>query len=100
MSSVLVDVRTAVGAAWNYVQQLVDLLLEPGQKIEGLRLEEAELSEDKQYWSITLGFDRPIARHRDLLSQYDLNPKYEREYRIFKVNAQTGEVQAMKIREL
>jgi hypothetical protein len=27
-------------------------------------------------------------------------PHYERDYKIFKVNSQTGEVEAMKIREI
>lgn len=100
MSSTLVDVRSAVGAARNYLQQVTDLLLDPVQEIKGLRLEETELSEDKQYWLITLGFDRPVDAHRDPLQSIGVSRKYEREYRIFKIDAQTGEVQAMKIREL
>lgn len=100
MSSTLVDVRSAVGAARNYLQQVTDLLLDPVQEIKGLRLEETELSEDKQYWLITLGFDRPVDAHRDPLQSIGMSQKYEREYRIFKIDAQTGEVQAMKIREL
>lgn len=74
----------------------MDLLVEPGQQIKGLRLEETELSEDKQHWLITLGFDIPVDAHRDPLGLIEVKPKYEREYRVFKVDAQTGEVQAIK----
>jgi hypothetical protein len=100
MSSTMVDVRSAVSAARDYLQQLTDLLLDSDKTIKGLRLEETELSENKQYWLITLGFDLPVDAHRDPLQSIGMNKKYGREYRIFKIDAQTGEVQSMKIREL
>jgi hypothetical protein len=97
MSSTLVDVRTAVSAALNYLEQFADLLLEPDTAIKGLRLEETELSEDKLYWLITLGFDRPIDPHNSSLSSAlnNISGSYTRVYRIFKVDAQTGEVQSI-----
>jgi|GEM_PF-228812 hypothetical protein len=95
-----IDVRGAVETARNYLRQVLDQLVESGNLIQGLRLEETELSDDNQYWLITLGFDRPVGEHLDPLQAVVNNKKYEREYRIFKIDAQTGKVQSMKIREL
>ena len=52
-----IDVRNAVGAAQRYFGSLQDVI---GYPTEDLRLEEAELSEDKKHWFITLGFIRPV----------------------------------------
>ena len=93
MSSTLIDVRSAVEVARNYLYQVMD-------PFQGLRLEETELSEDREYWLITLGFDRPVGDHLDPLQAVVNNKKYEREYRIFKIDAHSKEVQSMKIREL
>ncbi len=95
-----IDVRSAVEAARSYLQQVMDQLVDTAYPIQGLRLEETELSENKKYWLITLGFDRPIGEHIEPLQFSSNNRKYERTYRIFKINAQTKEVKSMKIREL
>ena len=90
-----VDVRNAVGAAQNYIVSLQDMIGRP----EDLRLEEAELSEDKQYWLITLGFNRLVDKTSNPLADLVAIRNYERDYKVFKINAQTGEVQSMKIRQ-
>ncbi len=54
---IIVDVRSAVVAAREYFNSLQDMI---GDYIEDLRLEEAEISEDKEHWFITLGFIRPV----------------------------------------
>jgi hypothetical protein len=75
-------------------------------QVQDLRLEEVELSEDKKFWFVTLGFERPVVQRKNSLSELMPAPalppdyKYEREYKIFKIDAETGEVQSMKIREL
>lgn len=90
-----VDVRNAVGAAQRYIDSLQDMIGNP----EDLRLEEAELSEDKQYWLITLGFSRPVDKTSNPLADLIATRNYERDYKVFKIDAQTGEVQSMKIRQ-
>ncbi len=55
-----------------------------------LRVEEVEMSEDGSYWLITLGFT--VLPHLPFLQQS------QREYKLFRVNASTGQVEAMKIR--
>jgi hypothetical protein len=100
MSSTLIDVRSAVEAARKSLQQVMDQLVDPGSPIQGLRLEETEISEDRKHWLITLGFDRPVGNHLDPLQAVLVSKRYERDYRILKINAEMGEVQSMKIREL
>ncbi|MBH8565261.1 hypothetical protein I8748_24280 [Nostoc sp. CENA67] len=95
-----VDLKTAVNAAREYILNLQEIM---GNSVENLRLEEVELSEDKKFWLITLGFDIPIInpknRMNDIFSTFPTE-NYQREYKLFKVNSQTGEVEAMKIREV
>jgi len=90
-----VDVRSAVDAAQIYLDSVQDMI----GHTEDLRLEEAELSEDKQYWLITLGFNRLVDKTSNPLADLVAIRNYERDYKVFKINAQTGEVQSMKIRQ-
>ena len=69
-------------------------------RLKNLRLEEIELSEDNRFWLITLGFD-VLENDKSPLETLSVLPaatKYRREYKLFKVNAETGEVAAMKVR--
>jgi hypothetical protein len=93
----MVDVRSAVGAAQQYFISLQDKI---GFGTEDLRLEEAELSEDKKHWFITLGFIRPVDKTINPVADLLAIRNYEREYKVFKIDATTGEVQSMKIREV
>lgn len=92
-----INVKTAVTAANNYLQEMKDLI---AIKFENLRLEEVELSENQGKWLITLGFDVPVKTSSlaDLMA--NANSTYQREYKIFEVDAVTGEVKSMKIRSL
>lgn len=87
-----IDVRRAVSAAKKYLQSLQSIL---EYKIQDLRLEEVEFSEDRKYWLITLGFIANTTGEEESFFS-----KKERDYKVFKVNAETGKVEAMKIREL
>lgn len=90
-----IDVRSAVMAAQNYFQSLQDMV---GMQIVDLRLEEVELSSDQTFWLITLGFNRRVDTAKD---PFGINGfSFEREYKTFKINSETGEVQSMKIREV
>ncbi len=95
-ASLKVDVRTAIMAARNYLMWLGDMI---DNEIQDLRLEEVELSEDKNFWFVTLGFNRPIDSTKDPLG-FSTITRYEREYKIFKIDVKTGEVYSMKIREV
>ncbi|MEH2012891.1 hypothetical protein [Nostoc sp.] len=99
----MIDIKTAVNAAYEYIKSLQEMM---GSSLGDLRLEEVELSEDKSFWLITLGFNipkkPPKSRLEDLIpiSLASTPVLYEQEYKLFKVNSQTGEVEAMKIRQV
>lgn len=77
-------------AATNAAVYLSTLLTFPPTNV---MLEEVELSEDEQYWFITLSFDEDL-----------WHPSHSRDtrtkYRIFKINADSGKVLSMKIRAI
>ena len=86
----MVDVRTAVEAARRYLDNLGDLFGFP----DSLQLEEIEVSPDEKYWLITMGYNRKL--EEDVFG----NPRQERHYKVLRVNRETGQVEAIKIREL
>lgn len=73
-----IDAKAAAQRARAY---LIAVL--PG--VDGIRLEEIEMTTDDQCWLITLSFD--------------VFPE-PKQYKVFKVNAKTGDVVSMKIREM
>jgi hypothetical protein len=93
----LTDVKKAAIAAQEY---LLSLWGGTGEKIQDLRVEEVEISEDDKFWLITLGFSRPADRVEDPLGEVLDAPRYRREYKIFKVDADTCQVKSMKIRQV
>ncbi|MDB9313790.1 hypothetical protein PN462_11820 [Spirulina sp. CS-785/01] len=101
------NVQTAVQVAKQY---FFSIQPEIGEDISDLRLEEVEKTEDRQYWLITLGYDRPhqtpynslnsLLKSSETLSE-TLNKKTKkREYKVVKIDADTGEVESIKIREI
>jgi hypothetical protein len=76
----MVDVKEAAKTASDYLAGLYSL-----DAWDDLRLEEVELTEDEKYWLITLSYQ-------------DKKMIPRRQYKIFKINAETGKVQSMKIR--
>ena len=84
----MIDVKQAVKIASDFFTNLYGQEL----SLSGIQLEEVELTEDGKYWLITLGY--PSASTNPLLIQ---NRKV---YKVFQINAETGEVQSMKIREV
>lgn len=68
---------------------------------EDIRLEEVELSDDEQYWLVTLSALVPakqVAAHNALAEVF--KKSHERIYKLFKVSAKSSEVKSMKIREV
>lgn len=95
-ADIKIDVREAVNIAEKYFDSVKDMM---GLQVNDLRLEEVELSEDKNFWLITLGFNRLTDTAKNHLGLPTI-PRHEREYKIFNIDAQTGEVKSMKIREV
>ena len=106
-----IDLRTAVNSVWAYIADFRDIL---GNNLDNLLIEETELSEDKKFWLITIGFDREIDPTK--VKTYVKNPWFseditnllpkqqilniERVYKTFKVDSSNGEVISMKMYKL
>ena len=84
-----IDVQQAASEAAAYFKRLY-----ADHEIESLSLEEVELSEDGKYWMITLGYSFRGSKHVSIFG----TPVTK--YKVFKVNATSGRVVAMKIRKL
>ncbi|HEX8691400.1 MAG TPA: hypothetical protein VF746_03070 [Longimicrobium sp.] len=82
----MIDVKQAVGAAMKYARDIIG----PDQ---APTLEEVEMTPDERYWLITLGFD-------PRLSPFEVlgGTRPQRDYKIFRIDAETGKVLSMKIR--
>ena len=96
----MVDVTTAVRSASSYLKKVEPVL---GNELENLRLEEVEREESSNRWLVTLGYDvRSTLPPTSSLFQNpgEVNWKYERAYKLFRINAETGEVESMKIRNV
>ncbi len=78
------DVKQATQIASNHLNNLYD-----GQFISNVLLEEIELTEDEEFWLITISFQPP----GEIISS-------RRRYKTFKIDATTGELQSMKMREV
>ncbi|MEP7287963.1 MAG: hypothetical protein ABI947_19600 [Chloroflexota bacterium] len=101
----MIDVKQAIKIAHDYLLSLYN----PDELID-LLLEEVERSEDDRYWYITFGFTRvlavPTKAPQSAVSvaaaiqgtTTDLKDNVERVYKKITVRADTGKVQAMKIR--
>lgn len=95
----MIGIKEAASAAESFAKELLD------GDLVGLQLEEVELSEDDKNWRITLGWVDPMAFHDPLnpakglaraLTGYRNLPRV---YKTFIVDADSGQVRAMKIRE-
>lgn len=98
----VIDVKTAVRSARNFISDLREVMENP---LKNLRLEGIELSDDESVWLITFGYDVPnldesskIYDALSAMSSLTEPQKYIREYKVFKVETDSGQVKSMKIR--
>jgi hypothetical protein len=84
----MLDVKAAAQKASEYFASLYS---ERGI-VSDVRLEEVELTEDGEYWLITLSYPAP--------DRHEILPRPAREYKQFKIASGTGEVKSMKIRKV
>ncbi|MGL5835926.1 MAG: hypothetical protein ACRC1Z_22250, partial [Waterburya sp.] len=110
-----IGLRHAIQRVKEYISGLSDVL---GNNVEDFKIEETELSEDEQFWLITVSFNREVDPRKEkiyisdplapnsLFSSIqkvaDLVPQkqtfiIERNYKVFKVDAKTGKVLSMKM---
>jgi hypothetical protein len=86
----MIDVKSAVRTAVGYLQEFQEFI-----RAHSVRLEETEY-DDSGYWLITLSVEVPEATMGALAT---LGP-FRRVYKIFRIDAETGEVKSMKVRTL
>ena len=79
----------AANKSFEYLKKIIPDAARP-------ELEEVELSDDDKYWFITLSFDGSVAPPPNTFSFLTKS----RLYKIFKVDAYTGEIRSMKIRDI
>lgn len=79
----MIDVKEAVKRAGAYYSEL------SGKPITQLELEEVEKSDNEQYWLITLSY-----------TGGSFATAFQKSYKLFKVDAETGDVLSMKIRQV
>jgi len=89
----MLNVKDAARTAVEYFSQVFQ------NGYQNLRLEEVELSEDERYWYITLGFDSP-SQHQEGALSTAFTARPMREYKTIKIDAATGTVLSIKIREV
>jgi hypothetical protein len=90
-----IDVKKAVEIAFLTAKDLI------GQ-VRNLALEEVEFDEKRKQWCITLGYHGQMVKKT--LQQATLfgttTEERERVYKLFRINAHTGEFISMKIRKV
>jgi hypothetical protein len=90
----MLDVKEAVTVAFQYVE---DLFSQDG--IVNLGLEEVEYDPHEDAWAVTVGFSRPWdlpARNGALIPVNPPTPR--RDYKVVRVDANTGRVESVKNR--
>lgn len=102
-----IDLRKAVQSVRDYIVEFNDIL---ENDLDGVMVEETELSEDDKYWLITIGFNRKIDPREQNIAAFGIASgilakegkatTIKRDYKIFQVDSNTGEVVSMKIYKL
>lgn len=87
----MLSIKDAAKNALNFYKEIYP-------DINGELIEEVELDETQHYWLITLSF--PVENETTSSLRAALQPKTLRKYKLFKVNAEDGKVESMKIRTL
>lgn len=92
----MIEVKDAVKFAKTAAQDF----LADDVTLDDLLLEEVELNESENTWLITLGFDVLNKNAMRGLGAALVGAQYIRKYKTFCIDAETGKVKAMKIREV
>ncbi len=94
----MISVKEAVDASKKYAKEIF-----ADSRLKDLRVEEVEFEEYQQKWLITLGWVETAVREgafNVLASAYGISQEVlPRVYKVFSVDATTGNVKSMKIRD-
>lgn len=95
ISEIMINVKEAASKAFGFIKELVP---EP----TGALVEEVEMDDSKYYWFITISF---VVKNDNYLTSpltayASISSEFERKYKTVKIDAISGEIVSMKIREL
>ena len=82
------DVKEATEKAVEHLKQFYPT-------VEKVQLEEVELTDDDKYWIIVLSYE-----NMEIIPLSYLQVGQQRTFKVFKIDANTGIVRSMKIRNL
>lgn len=85
-----IDVKSAARIAISYFDQLIQ------RRYTELAVEEVEKTDDDRYWLVTVGYSI-VSTDRSPLAA--LQSQGVREYKVVRVDSQTGEPVSMKVRK-
>lgn len=87
----MITVKEAANSAIKYFQDIYN------GPFSDLVLEEIEMSEEEDFWLVTLGYTLPPLTGLRAVMTDGIT---RREYKVFKINAETGDFVNMKIRNV
>lgn len=89
----MIDVREAVHRALQFIRDMY-----AGDNLTDVRLEEVEKDDVAPYnWHVTIGFRAPGTA---AAVSESLGGPYERDYKVVKIDADTGQVLGMTMRQV
>lgn len=86
-----IKIKDAVASALKYMKELFE-----GQDIQDLMLE--EVAREGDFWHITISFTRPAPARSAALQDMFKTVMGERVYKVVEINAMTGELIGLRIR--
>lgn len=89
----MLNVKEAVKRAFEVLADMFDK-----ESLREPRLEEVELTGCGDVWSVTVSFVRPTTVVD--AAELGLPPCFEREYKVIEIQAESGQMLSMKIRQL
>ena len=87
------DVKEAVKSAITCIRELFE-----SEKPSNIGLEEVNFNENEKVWEVTIGFSRSWDYPRGIIAGLQ-EPLPKRQYKVVKIDSNTGEVKSIKIRE-
>lgn len=89
----MVTIKQAVEIATKHLRELY-----AAEQLGDVLLEEVAVSDDRNYWRVTLRFSRPVEA-RDLPSLLQaIGGTHKPEFKVFEIDRSTGELKSMLIR--
>lgn len=90
----MLDVKDAVRTAFGYFVELIGV-----SRAQDVLVEEVELVDERgsDYWMVTFSVPAPLLSPVNLLEKALRQP---RDYKVIKIDAETGVVRGMKIRQI